>query len=227
MPKVIIDTLEYDFVMRRLNGRGYTKYFKALNSTDFNVMQIIPNFSKLGDENDYVKTLLTIMIKEEIKHRQDIEYLHNGTTPNTFYASISKIKLNNYITDNVANTISAQKVHNVLVTKQWKLHNLYLSNLNDIRTSIRLQKKKELRQEKKLEQLRGEQLLLSRRRSHSRTKLIIRKLEENLFLMVPELSLSPPSTPQMYLSPQVFPTGRRRKRPKMIIVDKPQRRPPS
>ena len=43
------------------------------------------------------------MIKEEIKHRQDIEYLHNGTIPNTFYASISKIKLNNYLTDNVAN----------------------------------------------------------------------------------------------------------------------------
>ncbi len=84
------------------------------------------------------------MIKEEIKHRQDIEYLHNGTIPNTFYASISKIKLNNYLTDNVANTITAQKVHNVLVSKQWNLHKFYISNLNDIRTSIRIQKKKEL-----------------------------------------------------------------------------------
>ena len=173
-----IDTLEYDFVMRRMNGRGYTKYFKEmslsdlvhLNSTDSTIMQIIPNFSKLGDEKDYVKTLLTIMIKEEIKHRQDIEYLHNGTIPTTFYASISKIKLNNYLTDNIANTITAQKVHNVLVTKQWNLHNVYLSNLHDIRASIRLQKKKELRQEKKLEQLREEKLLQSQRRSHSRTK---------------------------------------------------------
>jgi hypothetical protein len=218
------------------------------------------------------------MIKEEIKHRQDIEYLHNGTIPNTFYASISKIKLNNYLTDNVANTIIAQKVHNVLVTKQWNLHNVYLSNLHDIRTSIRLQKKKELRQEKKLEQLREKQLLLSHRRSHSRTKRYNQKarrklifngtkpavfqsenLEQNLQhlvtdfkvqastmvsaddsiainidsdkamvsmddsrlqLHVPlESSMSPSSTPQMHLQPQVFPAGRHRKRPKMIIVD--------
>jgi hypothetical protein len=32
MPKVIIDTLEYDFVMRRMNGRGYTKYFKNIST---------------------------------------------------------------------------------------------------------------------------------------------------------------------------------------------------
>jgi hypothetical protein len=38
------------------------------------------------------------------------------------------------------------------------------------RTSIRLQKKRELRQEKKLEELRQQQLLSSQRKSHRRTK---------------------------------------------------------
>ena len=174
----------------------------------------------------------------------------------------------------------------LFVTQQWNLHNVYLSNLHDIRTSIRLQKKKELRQEKKLEQLREEQLLLSQRRSHSRTKRYNQKarqklisngtktavlqsehLEKNLQHLVKDFkdqvstmvsaddniainidsdkamvsmddsrlqlhipldsSISPPSTSHMYLQPQVFPSSRRRKRPKMIIVDKTQRRPPS
>lgn len=108
------------------------------------------------------------MIKEEIEFRQDIEYLHNGKISNTFYGSISEITLDHYLSGNVANTIKAQKVYNLEVTyKQWNLSKVYLSNLNDIRTSIRLRKKKELCQEKKLEQLREEQLLLSHRKSHS------------------------------------------------------------
>jgi hypothetical protein len=186
--------------------------------------------------------------------------------------------------DNVANTIAAQKVHNLQVTKQWHLHNTYISNLHDIRTSIRLQRKKEIRQEKKLEQLREEQLLLSHKKSQSRTKRYNQKarrrlihngtknavlqsdqLEKNLQHLVKEfkdqvstivsaddnmainidsdkatvslddsrlqlhIPLESPINPnnEMVIQPQVLHNGRRRKRPKMIIVDKTQRRPPS
>ena len=63
--------------MRRMGSRGYTKYFQQLslqelldfNSNDMNLMQLLPNYSKLGEEKDYVMTILTIMIKEEIEHR--------------------------------------------------------------------------------------------------------------------------------------------------------------
>ena len=189
LPKIIIDTLEYDFVMRRMSGRGYTKYFKDMSlhnllqftNNEHDIMRIIPNFSKLGDEKEYVKTILTIMIKEEIKHRQDIEYLHNGKITNKFYGSISKITLEHYLSDNLAQAPQAQKAHSLVMTsKQWNLSNEYLFNLNDIRTSIRLQKKKELRQEKKLEELRQEQLLLSHRKSINRTKRYNQKARKKL-----------------------------------------------
>ena len=83
--------------MRRMGSRGYTKYFKdlsmqellCLTSTDSNIMKIIPNFSKLGDEQEYMITILTIMIKEEIKHRQDIEFNKYGTIPCSFYGSVT------------------------------------------------------------------------------------------------------------------------------------------
>jgi hypothetical protein len=104
LPNIIIDTLEHDFVMRCMGGRGYTKYFKDLSMqellrltcTDSNIMQIIPNFSKLGDEQEYVKIILTIMIKEKIKRRQDIEFIQHGD------GSISKLSIDRYISDNFA-----------------------------------------------------------------------------------------------------------------------------
>ena len=70
--------------MRRLGGRGYTKYFQELSlkdllrfiSNETNIKQLIPDFSKLGEELNYVKAILTIMIKEELKHRQDVNLVH-------------------------------------------------------------------------------------------------------------------------------------------------------
>ncbi len=170
LPKIIIDTLEYDFVMRRMGSRGYTKYFQdltmhellCLTSTDSNIMQLIPNFSKLGDEQEYMKTILTIMIKEEIKHRQDVEFVTYGTIPSSFYGSISKLSIDHYISDNFEIDNQSQKAHSLIMTsKQWNLSNDYLFNLNDIRTSARLQKKRELKHAKQLEDLRQQQLLLS------------------------------------------------------------------
>ena len=132
LPQIIIDTLEYDFVMRRMGSRGYTKYFKdlsmqellCLTSTDSNIMKIIPNFSKLGDEQEYMITILTIMIKEEIKHRQDIEFIKYGTIPCSFYGSISKVSIDHYISDNFETDDKAQKAHSLSMTsKQWNLSN--------------------------------------------------------------------------------------------------------
>jgi len=45
-----------------------------------NIIWIMLKFRRLGVEEDYVKWILTIMIKAEIKHRQDIldlEQKHN------------------------------------------------------------------------------------------------------------------------------------------------------
>ena len=50
LPKIIIDTLEYDFVMRRMGGRGYTNYFKDL--TLYELMQLTTD--------DGSKSLLTL-----------------------------------------------------------------------------------------------------------------------------------------------------------------------
>jgi hypothetical protein len=61
----------------------------CLTSSDSNIMQLIPSFSKLGDEQEYIKTLLTIMIKEEIKHRQEVEFIQHGAIPSSFYGSTS------------------------------------------------------------------------------------------------------------------------------------------
>ncbi len=60
------------------------------------------------------------------------------------------------------------------------MNNEYLFNLNDIRKSIRLQKKRELRQDKKLEELRQQQLLLSQHKSHRRTKRYNQKARKKL-----------------------------------------------
>ena len=305
LPQIIIDTLEYDFVMRRMGSRGYTKYFKdlsmhellCLTSSDSNIMTIIPNFSKLGDEQEYMITILTIMIKEEIKHRQDIEFIKYGTIPSSFYGSISKLSIDHYISDNFEIDDKAQKAHSLSMTsKQWNLSNHYMFNLNDIRTSARLQKKRELKHEKQLEDLRQQQLLFSQRKSLRRTKKYNRKARRNLIrngaktavlqsedvekdlqrimnnfkdqvstivsaddsiainidtdkatvslddsrlhLHIPLSSSSTvePITINEHhdyannnpLSPSLAPrTCRRKKRPKMIIVDKFQRRPPS
>ena len=189
LPKIIIDTLEYDFVMRRMSGRGYTKYFKELtlsellhfNSNEQNIIQLIPDFSKLGEEREYVKTILTIMIKEEIKHRQDVEFIQHREISNTFYGSISKITVDHYLTDNIAIDSIDQKKHDkVMSLQQWDLSYDYSLNLNDIRTSVRLQKKKEMRQEKKLEELRQQELLSSQRKSKRRTRLFNRKARRKL-----------------------------------------------
>ena len=59
-------------------------------------------------------------------------------------------------------------------------------------------------------------------------KAMVSMDDSRLKLHIPlDSSISPPSTSHMYLQPQVFRASRRRKRPKMIIVDKTQRRPPS
>ena len=292
LPKIIIDTLEYDFVMRRMGGRGYTKYFKdltlsdlmQLTTSDDNIMKIIPNFSKLGDEKDYVKTILTIMIKEEITHRQDVEFIRHGEIPIKFYGSISKLTIEHYLNDN---SIAHEEINLVSSLQQSNLSNEYMGNLNDIRTSVRLQKKKELRQERKLEELRQQQLLVSKRKSIRRTKIYNQKarkklirngmttavlqsedLEKNLQKLVTEfkdqvstivsaddsiaisiepnkatvsldedrlqlhIPLQPNNTTTEYNNhplPTQPITNRRKKkkRPKMIIVDKTQRRPPS
>ena len=308
LPKIIIDTLEYDFVMRRMGSRGYTKYFQdlpmqdllCLTSTDSTIMQLIPNFSKLGDEQDYMKTILTIMIKEEIKHRQDVEFVTYGTIPSSFYGSISKLSIDHYISDNFETNDKAQKVHSLIMTsKQWNLSNDYLFNLNDIRTSARLQNKREFKHVKQLEDLRQQQLLHSQRKSLKRTKKYNQKARRNLIrngiktavlqsedvendlqriinnfkdqvstivsaddsiainiesdkatvslddsrlnLHIPlssssiiepttinkhydNINSNPLSLSHQQLVPHV---PRRRKRPKMIIVDKSQRRPPS
>jgi len=118
--------------MRRMGSRGYTKYFQdlslqdllCLTSTDSNIMQLIPNFSKLGDEQDYMKTILTIMIKEEIKYRQDVEFVTYGTIPSSFYGSISKLSIDHYISDNFETDNQSQKAHSLIMTsKQWNLNN--------------------------------------------------------------------------------------------------------
>ena len=53
-------------------------------------------------------------------------------------------------------------------------------NLNEIRTSARLQKKRELKHENQLEDLRQQQLLFSQRKSLRRTKKYNQKARRNL-----------------------------------------------
>ena len=67
-----------------------------------------------------------------------------------------------------------------MTSKQRNLSNHYLFNLNDIRTSARLQKKRELKHEKQLEDLRQQQLLFSQRKSLRRTKKYNQKARRNL-----------------------------------------------
>ena len=67
-----------------------------------------------------------------------------------------------------------------MTSKEWNLSNHDLFNLNDIRTSARLQKKRELKHEKQLEDLRQQQLLFSQRKSLRRTKKYNHKARRNL-----------------------------------------------
>jgi hypothetical protein len=91
------------------------------------------------------------------------------------------LSIDHYISDNFAIEDTAQKEHSLsILSKQWNLNNNYLFNLNDIRTSARLQKKRELKQEKKLEEIRRQQLLLSQCKSIRRTKKYNQKARRNL-----------------------------------------------
>ena len=80
--------------------------------------------------------------------------------------------IEHYLNDN---SIAQEDINLVSSLQQSHLSNEYLHNLNDIRTSVRLQKKRELRQERKLEELRQQQLVLSKRKSIRRTKIYNQK----------------------------------------------------
>jgi len=189
LPKIFIDTLEYDFAMRRMTGRGYTKYFKNMDIDrlmqllieEQELLQLMPEFSRTGTEKEYFKSILTIMIKEEIKHKQEIMYLKYGTIPQAIYGSVSKIQIERYMDGNHETDAKAQKHYNLsLSSKKWQLSNDYLFNINDIRTSIRLQKKRELREERKLEEIRERELLVSQQKDKLRTRRYNKKARKNL-----------------------------------------------
>ena len=258
LPKIIIDTLEYDFVTKYYQDLSLKKLLQFTIRPVNNIKQLIPNFSKLGEEQNNVKAILTIMIKEELKHRQDVEYINNSKS-STFYVSISKITITNYLSNNLAN----DKAHSIVAaSNQWNFNNEYLFNLNDIRTSIRLQKKRKLRQDKKLEELRQQQILLSQRKSHRRTKRYNQKARKKLIKRYNQkdqvstivsddsvainigsdkaklsmddskLQVHIPLQSSLTCSPNLIEghnvlqhqrgQNRRKKRPKMIIVDKSQ-----
>jgi hypothetical protein len=62
------------------------------------------------------------MIKEELKHRQEVEYTNNSKS-STFYGSISKLTITNYLSDNLAN----DKTYSIVAaSNQWNVNNEYL-----------------------------------------------------------------------------------------------------
>ena len=242
LPKIVIDTMEFEFIVRRLAGRGYSKYFQSMDYDELirlaldknRLIKMIPHHIEMFEDRTYICNLLDMFIKIEIQNRQDMVYLEEGVTP-TIYSHETSDERNQ-----IFNFIHSIKCSNT---------DEYQVNLNDIRQSVRLREKKEVRRERELEELRVSEFELRQKKSKDRTQRYNKKIRRKLRRRSVVLDSAQPSDAEI----DVVDVGRevyhdndnsiaakvdqpvennpqrlqRRRRPKMIIVDKTERRPPS
>ena len=89
LPKIVIDTMEFEFIGRRLAGRGFSKYFQNMDYDDLiqlaldknRLVKLIPNHIDMFVDRRYICNLLDMLIKVEIQYRQDMVYLDEGIPP--------------------------------------------------------------------------------------------------------------------------------------------------
>jgi hypothetical protein len=240
LPKIVIDTMEFEFIVRRLAGRGFSKYFQNMDYDELihlaldknRLVRLIPHHIDMFEDRKYICNLLDMFIKVEIQYRQDMVYLEKGVQP-TIYSHETldeRHQLLNFIHSSRSNAAAE-----------------YLVNLHDIRQSVRLREKKEVRREKELEELRAAEFEIRQKKSKDRTQRYNKKIRRKLRRqsVVPatvQLSdsihrsdrednftqgLSTPLEKHNVTTVFTRKSQKQRRRPKMIVIDKNERRPPS
>jgi len=173
LPKIIIDTMEFEFVVRRLAGKGYSRYFSTMQYEDLislalndnRLKRIMPNHADIFKDRKYLRNLLDMFIKVEIQNRHDIELLKTGTS-RSFELSEDEQGLNEFMNRHLAVDVGHI--------------NVYRFNLNSIRQSIRLREKKEVRRERELNDLRAAELELRKKKVEDRTQRCNKKIRRKL-----------------------------------------------
>jgi len=274
LPKVVIDTMEYDFITRRISGRGYSTYFQDMDWKSLTTLAlhhdrlkiIIPNHVDMFEDCQYIRHLLDIFLKEEIQRRQEMIFLTEGIVPYNFNSETVEERrrlvnfLNGIPEDEFRSStlrwrrltgedlaVDIKSVPVIMNTMMWKHSEEYCVNLNNIRQSVRLREKKESRREKALEELRISELDLRRKKNKARTQRYNKKVRHRLrkasshhersSVQLPEQKQDrvgdiPDNELLVHHGEPVAMEDQQssriqRKRPKMIIVDKAERRPPS
>ena len=251
LPKIVIDTMEYEFIVRRLAGRGYSKYFQQMSweeliriaLDDDRLVSIIPDYSRMFEDHDYIRNLLDMFIRVEIQQRQELVFLREGVMPLKYSNELAseRIQLNEFLRgvrkDDLARLETADEmtekrkhegkssdraVEVLINALQGKSDHDYVVNLNNIRRSMRIREKNEIRKEKELEELREKELRMREDKSKKRTKRynkkIRRKLKRSDSVVMSEMRNDDVIA--------VRKGTKSRRKPKMIIVDKRQQRPP-
>jgi len=150
--------------VRRLAGRGFSKYFQNMDYDDLihlaldknRLVNLIPHHIGMFEDRNYICNLLDMFIKVEIQYRQDMVYLEDGIPP-TIYSNETldeRYQLLNFIHSSKSNATAE-----------------YMINLHDIRQSVRLREKKEVRRERELEELRAAEYELRQKKSKDRTQI--------------------------------------------------------
>jgi len=239
LPKVIIDTMEFEFVIRRLAGKGYSRYFSTMQYEELislaldnnRLKKLMPNHADIFEDRKYLRNLLDMFIKVEIQNRHDTELLKTGIS-RSFDLSTDEQSLNDFMNGH-------------LVVDLGHI-NVYRFNLNSIRQSIRLREKKELRRERDLEDLRAAELELREKKVKNRTqrynkkirrkfRIRTRKIDNEVTGHEPNVNntiienkiVDQTSVQNNNTNSQHIQRFKKHKKPKMIIIDKNQRRPPS
>jgi len=92
LPKIVIDTMEFEFTVRRIAGRGYSKLFQQMSMEELIILAldvdrlktIMPDYEKLFEDHDYIRNLLDMFIRLEIQMRREKVFLERGTVSSEF-----------------------------------------------------------------------------------------------------------------------------------------------
>ena len=108
----------------------------------------------------------------------------------------------------------------------------YLINLHDIRQSVRLREKKEACRERELEELKAAEYELRQQKSKDRTQRYNKKLRRKLRRQAVVPAMVQSSDVGNHLDREAMTMlhirrSQKQRRPKMIVIDKTERRPPS
>ena len=236
LPKIVIDTMEFEFTIRRLAGYGYSKLFQQMSmeklislALDVDRLKIIiPDHEKLFEDHVYISNLLDMFIRLEIRRRQEVVYLQKGIVPAKFANETlhDRMQLNNFL--NGVRKEEDIQVQISINAMQWKHNHEYIVNLNDIRRSVRIREQSEMKKERALEELREKELQLREQMEKNRTKRYNKKVRRKLKqLSESRVDENADIDEDAVSTSMIKKVGKRRIKSKMIIVDKRQSRPAS